>query len=213
MTALATSIDICNLALVGHLGKASITSFTQQSLEARRCAVFYPMAVEEVAQASDWTFLRELVSLAEIPNGLSEAYTYAYAYPSRALKFMYLYEPDRPKIAIKDCLIGSGGIYCNISPAYARYVTLEDRGPDVWSLHFKKAVAGKIAELLAPGFTRRPADVDAMRNVATQELAKAIEIDASQEHTSYTDDESYVYGVDGQHASQPTYDGSTFWRR
>lgn len=210
--ALNNAVEICNLALVGYLGKASISSFSQGSVEAQRCSVFYPMATEEVAQASDWTFLRELVALAEVTNDQPNAYVAAYAYPVRALKLMYLYEPDRPKVAIKDYLISSGTIYSNSSPAYARYVTLEERGPEVWPLHFKKAVAAKIAELLAPGFTRRSSDVDAMRNMAQQELAKAIEIDASTEHTSYTEDESYVRGIDGQRASPPSTDGSSFWR-
>lgn len=210
---LATAVEICNLALVGYLGKTSISSFTQGSVEAQRCSVFYPIAVDEIAQASDWTFLRETVALAEITNDLTEAYTHAYTFPVRAKKLMYLFEPDRPKVAVKDYLIGGSAIYCNMSPAYARYVTLEDRGPEMWSLHFKKAVAAKVAELLAPSMTRRTSDVDAMRNMAVQELNAAIQNDASQEHTSYTDDESYVYGNDGQRSAPPSYDGSTFWRR
>lgn len=209
---LNNAVEICNLALVGYLGKASIASFSQASLEARRCFTFYPIAVEEIAQSSDWTFLREQVALAEIANDQSTAYLAAYAYPVRALKMMFLYEPDRPKKAVKDYLISSGTIYCNMSPAYARYVTLENRGPETWPIHFKKALAAKVAELLAPGFTRRSSDVDAMRNMAAQELSKAIEIDASTEHTSYTEDESYVYGNDGQQSSRPTSDGSTYWR-
>lgn len=209
---LTTPVEICNLALVGYLGKASITSFGQSSVEAQRCSVFYPIAVDEIAQASDWTFLRETVSLAEITNDLPEAYTNAYSFPVRAKKLMFLFEPDRPRVAVKDYLIGGSAIYCNLSPAYARYVTLEDRGPDTWSLHFKKAVAAKVAEMLSPSMTRRSADVDAMRSMAAQELAAAVQNDASQEHTSYTEDESYVYGYDGQRAALPTYDGSTFWR-
>jgi hypothetical protein len=212
-SSLPNDVAICNLALVGHLGKASISSFTQSSTEAVRCALFYPMACEEIAQASDWSFLRELVALSEMPNDLPEAYGFKYAYPQRALKLMYLYDPSFPKRPMKDYLIGSGAIYTNVSPAYARYITLEDRGPETWPLHFKKAVAAKVAELLAPGFTRRKDDVNAMRDMAQQELARAIENDASQEHTSYTDDETYVYGVDGQQANPPSYDGSTFWRR
>lgn len=210
--ALSNAVEICNLALVGYLGKASISSFTQNSVEAQRCSVFYPLAVEEIAQSSDWTFLREQVALAEIANDQATAYLAAYAFPIRALKLMFLYEPDRPKVALKDYFVSSGTIYCNTSPAYARYITLEDRGPETWSLHFKNAVAAKVAELLAPGFTRRASDVDAARNRAQQELAKAIEIDASTEHTSYTEDESYVYGNDGHRASPPSTDGSSFWR-
>jgi hypothetical protein len=210
---LATPVEICNLALVGYLGKTSISSFGQGSVEAQRCSVFYPIAIDEIAVASDWTFLRETVALASVANDLSEAYTDAYTFPVRAKKLMYLFEPDRPKVAVKDYLIGSGLIYCNMSPAYARYITLEDRGPEKWSLHFKKAVAAKVAELLAPSMTRRSSDVDAMRSMAVQELSRAIEVDASQEHTSYTEDESYVYGNDGQRSSPPSYDGSTFWGR
>lgn len=210
---LQTDVDVCNLALTGMLGKPTITSLTQNNVEAQRCALFYPMARDEIAQASNWTFLRERASLAEISNTQERGWLKAYDAPSRALKLMYLYEPDFPLIPVRDYAFESGVIFASISPAYAFYITLEDRSPAVWPIHFKRAIAARLAELLAPGMTRRASDVNAMRELSKQELALAIERDASVEYVSYTEDESYVYGVDGQRAAPPTYDGSTFWRR
>jgi hypothetical protein len=213
MSALSSPVEIANLALVGYLGKSSISSFTQTSIEAVRASIFYPMARDEVAQASNWSFLRERATLALVPNDQPEAWLYSYDYPSRALKFMYLCEPRFPLRPWKEYEIVGQRIYTHLSEAQALYVTLQTTGEVDWPLHFKKAIAAKLAELMAPGFTRRPSDVDAMRTMAGQELARAIENDASTEHTTYTEDESYVYGVEGQRASPPTYDRSTFWRR
>jgi hypothetical protein len=210
---LASPVEIANLALVGYLGKTSISSFTQAGVEAVRAAVFYPMARDEVAQASNWTFLRERATLAEVINDQPEAWTYCYDFPNRALKFMYLCEPRFPLRTWPEYQIVGQRIYTHLGEAQALYITLEGSSESEWPLHFKKAIAAKMAELMAPGMTRRTSDVDAMRTLAQQELARAIENDASTEHVSYTEDESYVYGVDGQRASPPSYDRSIFWRR
>lgn len=210
---LQTDVEVANLALIGFLGKTGISSMTQTSVEAQRSAFFYPMARDEIAQASNWTFLRERAVLAEVTNTQTAAWLKAYDFPSRAMKLMYLSEPAWPLIPVKDYTIEGGKIFTNLSEARALYITLEGKTPADWPMHFSKAVAAKMAELMAPSMTRRSSDVDAMRTMAAQELAKAIEIDASTEHVSYTEDESYVYGVDGQRAEPPTYDGSEFWRR
>jgi hypothetical protein len=211
MTALSSEVAICNLALTGLLGKPGIASFTENSTSAQRCDQFYPLALDEVAQASDWTFLRERKALAQVTNNFEEGWGVAYDYPNRALKLFYLFEPSQPETPIRDYRRIGSEIYANIEGAWAHYVTLQDSPVIEWPMHFSRAVAAKLAEYLAPSMTRRGSDVDAFRTMAEQHLAKAIEIDGSTEFTTYTEDETYAYGVRHDYRRNGTYDGSTFW--
>lgn len=211
MPALANDVAICNLALTGYLGKPGITSFTQAGVEAVRCKQFYPLARDFVARKSDWTFLRERAALAEVTNTAAVSWSKAYAFPPRALKFRYLYEPSRPTVPEMQYQIVGPVIFTHLSPAYAHYTTLEDRAPSGWPLHFQTAIAAKLYEYLAPFMTRRGSDVDAARRLAQQELSQAIEEDASQEFTTYVVDDSYSDGTRGDRRAEAAYDGSTFW--
>lgn len=208
-----TDVEICNFALVAYLGKRTISSFTEDSTEARRCAVMYPIARDLIARKSDWSFLRERAPLAEVANDRSDFWDKAYDMPSRALKFGYLFDVHMPKEPFLDYEIAAGTIYTNLANAYADYVTLEDKPVSNWSMEFKTALAAKVAELLAPSQTRKASDVERFRVLAAQELAIAIENDAAQEPHWYATDEAYVHGREGAQAPIPgEVDGSTIWR-
>lgn len=209
---LATDIEICNLALVGNLGKNSIVSFSQSgSPEATKCKTFYPVALEYVVTKNDWSFLRERAALAEVTNTRSQFWDKAYDMPSRSKKLFYLLDPYRAKTPYRDYQISRGVIFTNLSPAYAHYVTLEGSDIGSWPITFKMAIAAKLSELLAPSMTRKSSDVETFRVMAAQNIAMAIEEDAGQEHVRYATDESYVYGV-MDYVPGAEYDGSTFWR-
>lgn len=212
-TTLTTPVEIANLCLIGHYGKAAISSFTQSGQEAQKCAFFYPLALEEVAAASNWTFLRERAALAQAVNPYPNEYDFAYDRPSRALKLLYLVSPRRPLEKYKAYRLDGDLLMTNLSEAEAVYTTLQQRPLSSMTLEFKKAVAAKLAELLAPSFTRRDSDVNKFRVMAEQEIAKAIEKDAAAEHDVYTVDERYVYGNSSPYDEPASYDDSTFWRR
>lgn len=212
MAALATPVEVCNLALSGYLGKPMILSFTQTGTEAAKCRLFYPLAREAIATATDWSFLRERVALSEITNDRSTEWDKAYDMPSRALKLFHLVDPNRAWHKVKEYHLSSGKIYTNLEGAYAHYVTLEDTSESDWNLRFKLALAAKLAELLAPSMTRRSSDVERFRVQAAQEVALGIEEDAGTEFVRYATDESYVNGNLGEVPVPAQPDGSNFWR-
>lgn len=211
MSTLATPVEIANIALTVYLGKQTISSFSQSGVEATRCRVAYPIALEQTAQASDWSFLRERAALALVANDKEQDYVYAYDAPSRALKLFYLVEPGAPKTPYRHYLLEGGKIYTNLGEAVAHYVTLQGKNPADWPVHFKMAIAAKMAELMAVSFTRNMSNKDAYRQLAVQELGLAIEQDAAQEFTTYTEDYSYVDGRTDARRTGPAHDGSTFW--
>lgn len=207
-----TPVEISNYALVAYLGKPTISSFTEDSVEARRCAFLYPYAMSDIARASHWSFLREQAALAGVTNDRPDAWSFCYDLPSRALKIFSLADPALPDTPYRHYHISNGVVYANLPEARANYTTLEDRPLAAMSSEFKSAVAAKLAELLAPTMTRRSSDVERMRTLSQMELSKAIERDAAQEHTTYTKDEEYVYGREATIKSPVLQaDGSTMW--
>jgi hypothetical protein len=57
-----TSASICNMALA-RLGKATITSLTENSSEARLCNLFYKPTVSELLRLRDWSWAKAYASL------------------------------------------------------------------------------------------------------------------------------------------------------
>jgi hypothetical protein len=82
----ASIADICNMAL-SHIGsEAVITSIapTDGTMEAGKCAIFYPIARAEILQKAPWTWCKTRVELAQVTNP-SSVWAYAYGLPSDCL--------------------------------------------------------------------------------------------------------------------------------
>lgn len=86
---MASSIDICNLALA-HIGASSISSFNEQSKSAIECNRFYEHSKKTALRDHKWNFATKEVELAL----LTETYLgfdYAYAYPIDCLVVQKIY--------------------------------------------------------------------------------------------------------------------------
>ena len=81
---MASTVDICNLAL-SHLGnKAQVVSISpvDGSVEADYCARFFTIARDEVLEMNDWTFARTRIALAQLATNPSNVWQYAYSRPA-----------------------------------------------------------------------------------------------------------------------------------
>lgn len=77
-----SQIDIANFALA-HLPAQPIVSFEENSLEAREVRRFYPQAVADALERSDWSFANARVDLAlNATNGREDEWLYSYALPT-----------------------------------------------------------------------------------------------------------------------------------
>jgi len=81
-----TIIDICNEALVTHIGARAISSLTESSQEARVCNAAYDSCRRSVLRDHPWKFAeaREVLASVTLPDQYAE-WDYAYAYPSDCL--------------------------------------------------------------------------------------------------------------------------------
>lgn len=85
---MASSIDICNLAL-GNIRAGSINSLDEASLEAQVCKQRYQLAVDFVLRDFPWRFAHKTQALALLDTTHPE-WTYVYAYPSDCLRAKYI---------------------------------------------------------------------------------------------------------------------------
>lgn len=81
---MASIVDVCNAAL-SHLGNARRIAAIDPpdgTTEADLAAVFYPMALAEALEMSDWSFARKRQTLGLLATNESSVWLYAYAKPS-----------------------------------------------------------------------------------------------------------------------------------
>lgn len=88
---MASAVDICNTALgyLGDIANVSSISPPDQSAQARHCARFYPIALQEAQELHAWNFNTRRTALALVnplpsPNVINQ-WDYVYALPAGCL--------------------------------------------------------------------------------------------------------------------------------
>lgn len=92
---MASSIDICNLAL-SHLGdEATVSSIDppEGSAQADHCAAFYPIARNNVLASHAWSCATKRETLALLSLTPPDAFVYAYSVPSTCLRALRVMLP------------------------------------------------------------------------------------------------------------------------
>ena len=154
---------LCSLALT-HVGKPPIDDINEASAEARACKQFYDITRDTLVQAYPWRVFRRTLALAAVTNDKAEAWGYAYARPTDALKVWrlmdslmgdYLPYSDLTRAGGHKYDIEGGVIYCHISPAYlqfgARSLSLD---PTRYPPLFQQAFAWHLGHLIAMPLTK-----------------------------------------------------------
>jgi hypothetical protein len=155
-----TATDICNLAL-SHIGKGKITSFNDNSEAARKCQQFYTIARQHVLVDHDWNFASATRDLAVLANEdtYEDLWTYAYQYPSKALRVKKVYvvgsenknSPDPFKI-VHSTITKDKVILSDVEDAAVEY-TLDIEDVTMFSSQFEMALSFFIANLIAMALT------------------------------------------------------------
>lgn len=87
-------ISICNMAL-GHIGRSTlpIVAFTDPSVEARTCQLWYDIARQECLELYDWSFCRSRITLALHSDPPPIEWAYRYQMPANVLAFRGIWNP------------------------------------------------------------------------------------------------------------------------
>lgn len=91
---MATEVDIANLAL-GYLGDvATVSSITppEGSVQAGRCARFYPMARDQLIQSRNWACATRRATPAGVATTITQ-WAYGYALPANTLDVIAVMPP------------------------------------------------------------------------------------------------------------------------
>lgn len=150
---MAADVDIANMAL-GHLGtRATISSLSENSTEAREINRWYEQIRDALLRQLDWNFSRVTQTLA-LTGTAPTRWTYSYAYPSDCLKFWRLdlgdglFRPTNPAARFE---IGSDGtdrfVWCNIDQAvgvYSQRITDPTRFDPEFTMAFSVSLAAMV---------------------------------------------------------------------
>lgn len=184
---MASSVDICNLALANISQKANVSSISppEASAESQHCARFYPIALSGLLEMHAWGFATKRANLALLTLPATVfSWLYAYAYPSDCVKPLKVMLPESTDdTATQDFDVetfddGTRVIYTNVEDAtlvYTRSVT--DTGK--FTPLFVLALSWLLASMLAGPITKDDKKVAATMKTALWWFGQASASDAN----------------------------------
>lgn len=207
---MASSVDICNLALSNLGDTAEVTSIEPPdgSAQAQHCSRFYPIARNSLLEMACWNFATKRITLAQVTNPSTE-WQFAYSWPNLALTIIAIHYPDSSDdysqsvsggVFQNDTTLNNAAIYTpqpysietdsngnniiltNVGDAIARY-TLIVTDPNKFSPLFVDALSWLLsAKLAGPLLKGDTGAAEAKRCLAMFEVFKneAISSDANQ---------------------------------
>ena len=171
-----TDISICAAALQ-IIGAEEITSFLDETREARTCALLYPTIKQDLLQSGNWRFSIRQEELSRLVATPLFGFSYAYSLPSDFLRLIGKQNPTSRHQIFENKL------FTDLTPVYAslQYDVDEQYFPSYFTL----ALQLKLAALLAAALLEDENKADKMESLARTQLIKAKNID-SQNNTAST---------------------------
>lgn len=195
---MANAVDICNMALANLGDTADITSLNppEGSMQAERCAQFFPVAVNALLEMHEWNFATKRQALAAYSENDRGDWEYKYALPAKLLKVIDINFEDTfqlpPEMAKRlydyEISVDTNGnkcLYTNIENATIRYVSEVE--PVMFPTLFTIALAWKMSSILAGALIKGNEGIkmtQSCEQMAMQYLLQAISHDARQ-HQEY----------------------------
>lgn len=173
MATAISDVYICNLALT-YLSTARIQSLTENTEEARKCQAVYEAERDSMLESANWNFARKEASLAQTTAspGLTDRWSNIFQLPSDCLRVCRItgdYEFE----------IFGDKLYTNESSIKCEYIArIED--PTLFSRSFVKALASRIASVLAYGITQNGTLAQQAEAIAERDLRNAKAVDAQE---------------------------------
>ena len=126
---MTTALDISNVALslIGQNVTIASINPPEQSVEAEKCALFWPGVRDQILAAHTWSFAIERQSLALLGVTPPAPFQYAYAYPGDCIRFIGVRNPSATDDLVNDdCRLGSEdgarAIYTNTENAVGVFI-------------------------------------------------------------------------------------------
>lgn len=182
---MADKLAVWKQALI-HLGKATITTLTDD-VEARY--VFdgaWPGVVAEAFNAGDWNFAKKSVSLSASGSGTAApGWTYVWDYPDDYERTIVVSSIADFHTPFYEFLDEGGFLHTNTLPIYLRYISDAKQADDqipTWPTMFWRLVAMKLAHETAERITGSSTKKQELERELGIALRKAKSVDARNEN-------------------------------
>lgn len=167
---MSSDISICTSALL-MIGADEISSFDDETREAKLCANLYPTTRDSLLQQHPWRFSLGQSSLARLVDTPLYGYDYAYQLPSG---FLRVIEAERGDFAIYEDVIYSNQPSLNIT---YQFRPAETSMP----AYFTRVLELKMSEILAVSVSEELAKSNVFAEKVRQEVIRARSIDSQQQ--------------------------------
>lgn len=209
---MADKLQVWNQALV-HLGKASITSLTDDVESVNVFGNAWTGVVEEAFNSGDWNFAKASAQLSESSTGTAATgWTYVFDYPSDYIRTLAVSPYAGFEAPFYDYVDEGGFLSSNTTPIYLRYISdtkTADAKVDTWPTMFWRYAALLLAyetcEKLTSGATKQ---ADLEKRLA-KALRQAKSIDARNENNKVTGRGSWMRARQGYGVGGSRVDGGT----
>lgn len=91
---MTSRVEICNLALIEARYDETIESLSEKSVAAQRCKRIYDVCRRELLSSYPWVFATKFVKLAKASLKDVEGASFAFEYPSQALRIVNIFENE-----------------------------------------------------------------------------------------------------------------------
>lgn len=186
--AFQNAVDICNTALL-IVGAEEITSFDDETREAKVCNQMYETILDATLQKFPWRFSLTTVQLAQLTNPPEAAdefgFDNAYQLPSDSLRVI------RTDTATDDYLIFGNILLSNELEVRVEYQfsVSEDQFP----AYFRRALEWEIAAVLAMTLEDQAGKYQLLQNKADRELAIAKNIDSQEQPVADVGENNFLF--------------------
>lgn len=207
---MASSIDICNLAL-SHLGQnPNIATIDppDTSEHSQVMARFYPMARDTLLERNAWSFAVKRAALNQLTNNDRDTWDYAYQLPSDFLRPLALL-PDGATDDDQhyEFTIEGTTLYTNLDDAQLRYIA-KVTDTTKWSPLFVHALSWLLASFAAGSIIRGqdPRALTYLYDMANRAAAEAMSADGKRKKHNPKHSPSWIRargGIDSQDDSYP----------
>lgn len=168
-----------------HLGKARVTSLTEDTEARYAFDDAWPGVVEEAFNQGDWNFAKKTALLVASSSGTAAGgYSYVYDYPSDWLRTIAVSPMANFITPFTDYIDEGGYLHSSTTPLYIRYIRadlVDDGDVSTWPTMFWRFVAVKLAYETCERLTQSTTLGEKLEKKMDRALSTARSVDARNE--------------------------------
>jgi len=169
---MTTRIEVCNSALL-NLGAEPISSFTEQTPEARICNAKWDIARRATLGEHQWNFALKRITLAQEVGAPVFGFDYMYPLPNDLLFLVQVYEDSDYKMEQKKVLTDR-------DTCIIKYV-FDNIEVELWPPLFIDVMVARMSMELAYAIVRARSMIETQTQLYAQKLQQAKFVDSSED--------------------------------